>query len=98
MSKKKGLGRDIENSMEIMEELSGCLDKFLHSKLQKGLKSNRIDDGDLEKKIEKALIDSSALGILLDSIQRNISGAKPKASARFASQRVLSKFLARDEN
>jgi hypothetical protein len=34
------------------------------------------------------------LAILIDGIQRNISGAKPKASARFASQRVISKFLA----
>ena len=94
MSKKNGLGRDIENSMQIMEDLSGCMDKFLHMKLQKGLRSNKINDPDLEKKIEKALIDASALSILIGIIQRNISGAKPKASARFAGQRVISKFLA----
>lgn len=97
MSKKKGLGRDIKTSMEIMEELSKCLDKFRGMKLQQGLKSGGIDDSDLDKKIEKALIDSSTLGVLIDSIQRQVSGAKPKVS-RFASQRVLSKFLSIDEN
>ena len=97
MSKKKGLGRDIDTSLEIMEELSGCMDKFLHMKLQKGLRSNNIEDPELEKKIEKALIDTSALAILIDGIKRNISGAKPKASARFAGQRVISKFLSIEE-
>jgi hypothetical protein len=93
MSKKKGLGRDIEKSMEVMDNLLGCLDEFHHMRLQNGLRSTNIDEGDLDKKIEKALIDSSALKVLVDSIQRQISGAKPKGNARFASQRVISKFL-----
>jgi hypothetical protein len=95
MSKKKGLGRDIENSIEIMEQLSECLNKFrgIHLKLQKGLKSNSVEDGDIGKKIEKAMVDASGLSVLIDSIQGSISGAKPKGNARFASQRVISKFL-----
>ena len=97
MSKKKGLGRDIENSMGIMEELSECLDKFQSMKIHNGLKSNNIENPELEKKIEKALIDSSALNVLIGNIQRGISGAKTKGSQRFASRRVISQFLSIEE-
>ena len=93
MSKKKGLGRDINSSLEIMDELLSCLKKFHSMPLKRGLRSNNVDNGDLEKLINKSLEDSFALSVMIGDIKGLVSKSKPKANARFASQRVISKFL-----
>jgi hypothetical protein len=97
MSKKKGLGRDISTSIELMEELLDCLKKFHGMPLKRGLKSNKINDDDLSKMVNKVMEDAFALSIVVGDLKDHISGAKPKANARFACQRVISKFLGSPE-
>jgi hypothetical protein len=96
MSKKKGLGRDIENSITIMDNLLPCLEKFHGMPLKRGLKSNNVEDDTLEKMVTKAMTDAFALSVLIGDIKSQVSGAKPKGNGRFASQRVISKFLSLD--
>lgn len=93
MSKKKGLGRDINTSIDMMDDLLGCLKKFHGIPLKRGLKSNKIDDSDLAKLVNKVMEDSFSLSIAVGDLKDHISGAKPKSNARFACQRVVSKFL-----
>jgi hypothetical protein len=93
MSKKKGLGRDISTSIEIMEELLASLSKFHGMPLKRGLKSNKIHDDDLAKMANKVMEDAFSLSIGIGDLKDRVSGAKPKGNARFACQRVISKFL-----
>jgi len=93
MSKKKGLGRDINVSLEIMDQLLGTLRKFHGMPLKRGLKSNKIQDDDVAKMVNKVMEDAFALSIAVGDLRDHISGAKPKGNARFACHRVVSKFL-----
>lgn len=93
MSKKKGLGRDINTSVEMMDDLLGCLKKFHGIPLKRGLKSNKVDDVNLAKLVNKVMEDSFALSIAVGDLKDQVSGVKPKSNARFACQRVISKFL-----
>jgi hypothetical protein len=97
MSKKKGLGRDINTSIEMMEDLLGCLKKFHGIPLKRGLKSNKIHDDDLDKMVNKVMEEAFSLSIALGDLKDRVSGARPKANARFACQRVISKFLENSE-
>jgi hypothetical protein len=97
MSKKKGLGRDINTSVEMMEELLSCLRKFHGMPLKRGLKSNKIQDDDLAKMVNKVMEDTFSLSIAVGDLKDHVSGAKPKRNARFACRRVISKFLETSE-
>lgn len=93
MSKKKGLGRDINTSLEVINDLMQCLNKFQDIKLKQGLKSNKVDDESIVKDINAAMEKASALKNIIEDLKNSISRVKPKSNARFASQRVISKFL-----
>ena len=97
MSKKKGLGKDINLSIKIMDELLVGLQKFHGMPLKKGLKSNKIDEDDISKVVNDALVKATALHTIVQDLRSDVAGVKPRASARFASQRVISNFLSMDD-
>jgi len=93
MSKKKGLGKDINASIEVMDDLLLCLKKFHGVPLKRGLKSNNAYEDDMAKDVNTVMTKAFDLNILVEDLRNRIAGVKPKASARFASQRVIGKFL-----
>jgi hypothetical protein len=93
MSKKKGLGRDINVSIEAMDELLSCLKKFHGIPLKRGLKSSKTYDDDVAKNVNNVMEKAFALNIMVEDLRNQVAGVKPKANARFASQRVIDKFL-----
>jgi len=97
MTAKKGLGRDITKSLEIMEELASNLKIFAHMPLKKGLVSNKISDDDLLKKINEASEEAFALLNKVDDLRHRMSGVKPPKNSRFA-RNVVSKFLEANNN
>ena len=93
MSKKKGLGRDIEKSIEVMEGLLSNLNDFHKIPVKKGLKSNGVVDDKFGKAVNEAKKKAYELHILVEDLLDEVKGAKPQANKRFACQRVISKFL-----
>jgi FMN phosphatase YigB (HAD superfamily) len=94
MSKKKGLGQHLNKSLEIIDDLAGALREFHKIPVKKGLHSNKVDDPQLNKLVNDALEKAFNLSILVEDMRQQITGAKPpKANSRFASQRVVEKFL-----
>lgn len=93
MPKKKGLGRDIEKSMEVMEDLMDCLGKFHSIPVKKGLKTNGIIDDKYGKSVNDAKEKASALHGIVEDLLDQVKRAKPEANKRFACQRIISKFL-----
>jgi hypothetical protein len=93
MSKKKGLGQDVEKSLAIIEDLIKALTTFYNRPIKRGLKSNGTYDDDLAKQVTEAKKKASELHLVLDDLPDMIKGAKPKSSSRFACHRVISKFL-----
>lgn len=89
----KDLGKDINKSFKIIDDLLECLEKFHKVPLKQGLKSKKLIDEDLEKVIDTAKKDAFSLSIAIEQIKDRVIGAKPKGNARFASQRVIEKFL-----
>jgi hypothetical protein len=93
MPKKKGLGRDVNKSIEVMEELMDCLKNFHSMPIKRGLHSNGIMDDKFGKIVNEAKEKAFAAGIAIEDLLEQIKGAKPASNKRFASQRVVSKFL-----
>jgi hypothetical protein len=92
MSKKKGLGRDINTSLEKMDALQGALKDFAHAPIKEGLSSNRVDDDGLHKAVNKAIEDAVALSNQIKDIKGKIKGINIYKSSRFAAS-VVRKFL-----
>ena len=94
MSKKRGLGRDINKSLEVIDNLAKSLREFHKIPVKKGLHSNRLNDPQINKLVNDALEKAFTLSIVVEDMRQQITGAKPpKANSRFASQRVVQKFL-----
>jgi len=93
MPKKKGLGKNINKSLEVMDELMGCLKKFsgIPAKLKKGLPDKACDEK-MVKMINEAKDRATSLESQLEDLENAIKGVKPNKNSRFAS-RVVSKFL-----
>jgi hypothetical protein len=92
MPKKKGLGRDVEKSIEVMDNLVACLKEFAHMPLKKGLSSNRVADEQLVKMINKASEDAFILKNAVDDLKDKIRGVKINLNSRFATK-VVQNFL-----
>lgn len=92
MSKKKGLGRDINKSLEIMEELLKSLKKFIAMPIKKGLSSNDINDKEINKTVNESLVDASSLINKIEDLEVIIKSIKPKGNSRFANK-VVNRFL-----
>ena len=92
MPKKKGLGRDVEKSIEVMDALADCLKQFHSMPIKRGLHSNGIVYDKFVKIVNDAKEKAYALSIAVEDLMDQVKGAKPAANKRFAS-RVVSKFL-----
>lgn len=93
MSKKKGLGKAVNDSLAVMEELLEVLKRFREIPLKKGLVSNSVDDDDLKKMHDKAIVDATALFVDVQNIEEKVRGIKTNRSSRFANA-VVRRFLA----
>ena len=98
MSKKKGLGRDVNKSLEVMEDLLKGLSEFHKIPVKKGLNGYLEEDEkkDFNDKVNKAKEMAFSLHMKVEDLKDEVKGLKPKSkgNSRFASQRVVSKFLA----
>lgn len=86
-----------DRSLEIIEELLGCLDKFHGIPLKRAIESIGLEEkvlDDLHKVVDKSLIEAASLKTMIQTLQHKITSTKPKKNGRFASQRIISKFLA----
>jgi hypothetical protein len=94
MSKKKGLGREINKSMEIMDALVANLKDFAHMPLKDGLISNKVadEDGKLTKMINEASEDAFALLNKVKDLKHHVGGIKTSVNSRFA-RNVVARFL-----
>ena len=92
MSKKKGLGRDVNKSIEIMDKLSGALKDFAHMPLKKGLVSSGVDDEQLSTMFNKASEEAFSLINKVEDIKHKIKGVKTIHNSRFA-KKVVTNFL-----
>jgi hypothetical protein len=93
MPKKKGLGRDVNKSIEIMDKLSGALKDFAHMPLKKGLVSSGVDDEQLSTMFNKASEEAFALINKVEDIKHKIKGVKPTHNSRFAAKKIVGNFL-----
>lgn len=93
MPKRKGLGRDVNKSLEIMEDLYGSLKSFCDMPLKKGLSSNKVDNPDLNKTIQESKAKAFELRELVDDLKNHVKKIKvDDKNSRFASK-VVANFL-----
>ena len=92
MPKRRGLGRDVNKSIEIMDSLVGCLRDFAHMPLKKGLHSNNISDEKLGKIINDTSEKAYVLLNAVEDLKGQIKGVKTDANSRFAS-RVVARYI-----
>ena len=92
MPKKKGLGRDVDKSVSVMDDLVKSLNDFSRIPIKKGLKSNGVSDEKLTKMINEAFEKASALSNLVEDIKEAATGIKTDKNSRFAS-RIARKFI-----
>jgi hypothetical protein len=97
MPKKKGLGRDVNKSIEIMDELTGALKNFAHMPLKKGLVSSNVDDDQLVTMVNKASEEAFALINKVEDIKHKIKGVKTIHNSRFA-KKIVGNFLQKELN
>ena len=92
MSKKKGLGQNVEKSMSLMSDLTKNLKNFVHMPLKKGLVSNETYDEDIGKLINSASEDAFSLINKVDDLMHKVKSMKKKHNSRFAKD-VVARFL-----
>lgn len=92
MAKKKGLGRDLDKALEIMDELGKNLADFHKSPLKRGLQAMDIFEDDMAKKVNDALKQAFELSILIADLRHLVNTVKPAKNSRFAS-RIVERFL-----
>jgi hypothetical protein len=97
MSQKKGLGRDVNSSVEKMEKLLECLKIFHDIPIKRGIHDNKIQDeikDPLLKDLDKAQDIATSLHSIVENIIHQVKKIKPtETNNRFACQRVIHKFL-----
>jgi len=92
MSKKKGLGQNVEKSITIMDDLVKSLKNFAHMPIKKGLVSNDTYDDDIGKLINSASEDAFSLINKIDDLRHKVRSMKKKHNSRFANK-VVARFL-----
>jgi hypothetical protein len=93
MPKKRGLGRDVNKSIEVMDDLLDCLKKFHSAPIKRGLHSNGILDDKFGRTVNETKEKAYSLSIVLEDLCDQVKGAKPASNKRFACNRIVSKFL-----
>lgn len=97
MPKGKELGEEVTRSMETLRKLRDCLKSFLAIPLKNGLRRKGLLDADMIKSINMAREKVTALDNEVESIMDTIRGIKTDKNSRFASRRVIQKFIEREE-
>jgi len=92
MPKKKGLGRDIEKSLESMKTLLSSLNDFSKAPLKRGLHGNGMDDEKMMKLVNEASEKAHSLAIMVEDLHDTVRGFKGNKNSRFASK-VVENFL-----
>jgi len=93
MAKKKGPGRDVNKALEAMEGLMGALKTFGDMPLKNGLSSNKIDDEDLKKMVDKAVVDAVSLLTQVGNIAEKVRSLKLNKSSRFSDREASCKAV-----
>jgi len=93
MPKKKGLGVQVNKSVEVMEELIECLSKFAVIPIKKGIGSV---DKDEREELKKMINETSEIALSLknkvDDLKDKVQELQPKKNSRFA-HNVVARFL-----
>ena len=93
MPKKKGLGAQVNKSVEVMENLIECLGKFSHIPIKKGLTSLKPDDReDVKKMINETSEIAFSLKNKVEDLKEKVVELKPKGNSRFA-RKIVARFL-----
>ena len=90
--KKKGLGRDIDKSMVLMDETIASLRNFANMPLKEGLRSNGVSDEPLSKKTNDALEKAFMLINVIKDLKEKVKGVKVISNSRFAAN-VVARFI-----
>jgi len=95
MSKKKGLGRDVNKSIESMDALLSALKEYQKIPLKRGLQDSNIKDDKVSKAINESMEKAFNLSIMVEDLRNQLQSTKPPSgNSRFASS-VVAKFLGR---
>lgn len=93
MPKKKGLGAQVNKSIEVMQDLIESLELFEKIPVKKGLASIDKDERD---EIRKMVNETSEMALTLrnkvDDLQEKVKELKPPKNSRFA-RNVVARFL-----
>lgn len=95
MPRKKGLGRDVEKSIDTIDGLLVSLRDFEKIPLKRGLQSSKVLEKDLAKMINDASEKAHSLSLLIEDLKDAVKGIKTNKNSRFASK-VVRKFLEQD--
>ena len=85
-----------DRSLEIIDELLACLDKFHGIPLKRAIESIGLEEKveeDLHQITDEALVEAAKLKTKLQTLQHRLTRSRPKPNGRFASQRIVAKFL-----
>lgn len=101
MSKRKGLGRNVNRSVEIMDTLQDALKKFGGMPLKQGLKENKAFDEDAQKLLSDASEKAHALTLAVDKVKDLVEaveaaeGRNPRFESRQANvaRRVVQRYI-----
>jgi len=98
MPKRKGLGKDIAKSLEIMGELHASLLSFENAPIKEGLKVNKaLDDGNVNL-VNQAKAAATNLVNLIEDLRNKLNSIRTDVNSRFNAKSasiVIQKFLER---
>lgn len=94
MPKKTGPNRDKEKCIDVMNELLKSLGDFSKCPLKRCLKG-REDMEAMTKMVNEALKEATNLALGIEDLRDAVKSGKAPRNSRFASQRVIAKFLER---
>lgn len=98
MPRKKGLGREMEKTLEAVDQLVDCLTDFSHKNagvLKRYIGASIEDREAIIKIIDEASTEAHTLKNKIQNLKEKVKGAKSKASSRFA-RKVVANFLESD--
>ena len=77
-----------------MDDLIKSLREFSTMPLKRGLQSEKVYEKEMAKMVNDTLEKGNTFAIAVEDLKHLVSGAKaPTGNSRFASERVISKFL-----
>jgi len=98
MPKRKGLGREIAQSLDILDDLLGSLSKFASAPLKKGLQINKAYDEHMAKKVNDLYSKARELSLEIEDLRDVIKGIRTDNNSRFSpkavtASRVIRRYL-----